>query len=58
MPAVISPGFSLLDIDPSTFTDELSDSIILQNGNILLISDPFSTNGDVQMRIFTAAGVP
>ena len=58
MQAVISPGFNLLDIDPATVLDELADAVVLQNGNILLVSEPFGSNGDVQMRIFTAAGVP
>ncbi|MGL4490169.1 MAG: calcium-binding protein, partial [Rhizobiaceae bacterium] len=56
MPAVVSPTFQLLDVDPTTFTDTLSDAIVLQNGNILLIGEHVSGNGDIQMRQFTPSG--
>lgn len=56
MPAVLSSGFKLLDIDPSITTDELSDATVLSNGRIVLVGEQFSTTGDIQMRQFSATG--
>ncbi|MGL4490170.1 MAG: calcium-binding protein [Rhizobiaceae bacterium] len=58
MPAIVSPGFQLLDIDPSITGDGVADALVLRNGNILLIGDQFGTSGDVRMRQFTPAGAP
>ncbi len=58
MPVTITPGFRLLDIDPSITSDQVTDAIVLRNGNILLIGEQFSTVGDIQMRQFTPSGTP
>ncbi len=58
MPAIVSPGFRLLDIDPSITTDQLTDAIVLRNGNLLFVGEQFSTVGDIQMRQFTQSGTP
>jgi Ca2+-binding RTX toxin-like protein len=58
MPAVISPGFTLFDIDPNSTSDTLADAVTLQDGRIVLVAEPLGSTADVRLRIFEADGDP
>lgn len=52
----ISTGFKTINILPDTSSEELGAAITLQNGNLLLVSESYGSNGEVFMRQFSATG--
>ncbi|OYU38881.1 MAG: hypothetical protein CFE33_13715 [Pseudorhodobacter sp. PARRP1] len=52
----ISAGFKIINILPDTNTEKLGAAITLQNGNLLLLSESYGSNGEVFMRQFTPDG--
>ncbi len=52
----ISAGFKTINILPDTNSEMLGAAITLQNGNLLLVSEAYGSNGEVFMRQFTPDG--
>ena len=52
----ISAGFKTINILPETNSEMLGAAITLQNGNLLLLSEAYGSNGEVFMRQFTPDG--
>ena len=52
----ISAGFKTVNILPDTSSEELGASITLQNGNLLLVSESYGSNGEVFIRQFSPTG--
>ena len=52
----ISAGFKTIDILPDTNSEMLGAAVTLRNGNLLLLSEAYGSNGEVFMRQFTPYG--
>lgn len=52
----ISAGFKTINILPDTNSEKLGAAITLQNGNLLLLSEAYGSNGEVFMRQVSADG--